>query len=84
MSPVYDDEETEDENGAGQTDASRRLVAATQDANQALEDAMQATLKTSRYLPWLLIVAAVSMVIAAAAIAYGVVAYLLHAPQSVP
>jgi len=84
MSPVYDDEEIEDETGSGQTDASRRLIAATHDANQALEDAMQATLNTSRYLPWLLIVAAASTVIAAAAIAYGVVAYLLHAPQSVP
>ncbi len=83
MSPVYDDEEIEDEIGAGQTGASRRLIAATQEANQALGDAMQATLNTSRYLPWLLIVAAASTVIAAAAVAYGVVAYLLHAPQGV-
>jgi hypothetical protein len=84
MSSIYDEEETEGEDGAGQSDASRRLIDATQEANQALEDAMRATLNTSRYLPWLLIAAAASTVIAAAAVAYGVVAYLLHAPQSVP
>lgn len=84
MSPVYDDEETEGGDGTGQSDASRRLIIATQKSNRALEDAMQATLNASRYLPWLLIVATASTVIAAAAVAYGVVAYLLHAPQSLP
>lgn len=84
MSPVYDDEEHEGGDGTGQSDASRRLIIATQESNRALEHAMRATLNTSRYLPWLLIVAAASTVIAAATVAFGVVSYLTHAPQSVP
>jgi hypothetical protein len=84
MSSIYDEEEAEGEDGTGQSEASRRLTDATQRANQALEDALRATLGVSRYLPWLLIAAAGCAVIAAAAVAYGVVAYLQHAPQSLP
>jgi predicted lysophospholipase L1 biosynthesis ABC-type transport system permease subunit len=84
MSSIYDDEEAEGEDGTGQSEASRRLADATQRANQALEDALRATLGVSRYLPWLLIGAAGAAVIAAAAVAYAVVAYLQQAPQALP
>ncbi len=86
MAPIYDDEEFEDEDddGDGKSPASRRMIAAKQAANQALEDAMQATLNASRYLPWLVIAAAAAAVIAAAAVTYGGLSSLAHPPQSVP
>jgi hypothetical protein len=86
MAPIYDDEEFEDEDddGDGKSPASRRMIAATQAANQALEDAMQATLNASRYLPWLVIAAALAAVIAAAAVTYGGFSPLAHTPPGVP
>jgi hypothetical protein len=86
MAPIYDEDEFEDEDddGGGQTPASRRMIAATEAANQALEDAMQATLNTSRYVPWLAMAAAAAAVIVVAVVAYGGVSSLLHPPPSVP
>jgi hypothetical protein len=85
MSDVYDDEESEDENEHGQSDPSRRpRIIAMQEATRAVEDAMRAALKTSRYLPWLVAIAAACAVIVAATIAFSVAANLIHAPQSVP
>jgi hypothetical protein len=86
MAPIYDDEELEDEDddGDGKSPASRRMIAATQAANQALEDAMQATLNASRYLRWLVIAAAAAAVIAGAAVTYGAVSSPVHPPQSAP
>jgi hypothetical protein len=84
MSPAYDDD-IDDGDDLGQSKPSRRVDIATQEAAKALEDAMLATLKTSRYLPWLMIVAAISAAIAAIAIGFGVVAiYFNHAAQTVP
>jgi hypothetical protein len=86
MAPIYDEEEFEDEDeeGGGKSPASRRMIDATLAANQALEDAMQATLNASRYLPWLVIAAAAAAVIAAAAVTYGGFSSVVHAPPSVP
>ncbi|MGO8800690.1 MAG: hypothetical protein ACLQE9_13725 [Roseiarcus sp.] len=82
MPRVYNDEEIDEEDE--QSDASKRLAAVTEQVNKALEDALQVTQNASRYLPWLLIVGTASTVIAAAAIAYGVVALLLHTPPAAP
>lgn len=84
MPHVYNDEEFDDDDSAGGSDASRRLATATQNVNLALGDALEATQRASRLLPRLLIVAAIAAGVAAVAIVYGVVAYLLHAPAPAP
>jgi hypothetical protein len=86
MAPIYDDEEFEDEDddGDGKSPASRRMIAAKQAANQALEDAMQATLNASRYLRWLVIAAAAAAVIAGAVVTYGAVTSPAHPVQTSP
>ena len=86
MAPIYDDDEFEDEDddGDGQSPASRRMVAATQAANQALEDAMQASLNAARYLRWLVIAGAAAAVIAGAAVTYGAVTSPVHPSQTTP
>ena len=84
MAPIYDDDEFEDEDDDGQSPASRRMIAATQAANQALEDAMQVSLNASRYLRWLVIAAAAAGVIAGAAVTYGAVTTPVRPAQTSP
>ena len=84
MSSVYDDEESEDGDEFVPSGASRRLVAARGESRRALQDAVEAALKTSHYAPWLLGAALVAMLIAVAAMIYGVVGSFGHVPQGAP
>jgi hypothetical protein len=83
MPPVYD-ENIDDGDDLEQPKPSQRADIVVQEAAKALEDAMAATLKTSRYLPWLMLVAAISAAVAATALGFGVAAYFNHAPQTIP
>jgi hypothetical protein len=83
MSPVYD-EDADDADEFEQSKPSRRVDIASQEAAKALEDAMLATLRTSRYVPWLTLVAAVSAAVAIIAIGCGVAIYFNQAAKTVP
>jgi hypothetical protein len=84
MSSEYDDKEFEDGDEFVHSDPSRRLAAARGDLDRALQNAEQAALKTSRYLPWLFGVALVAMFVAIAAMTYGVVVSFSHVAQTPP
>jgi len=83
MSQMFDEDDDDDASQLAQSDPLRRARAtAMQEAARAADDALRAAQTTSRYLPWLVAVAAIAALVSTATLVYAISANLSPVVQA--